>query len=120
MYWQARVDLEGGTRRPAARPRAGDGPHHADVDDEEREHRRRVEGDLKKRLPGGRSPNKGDAFVYWNWVRDRSELVSELRKRHPTRLDQLKAEIDKLDRQDEDFDERRRGGDRPYGGVLRQ
>jgi phage terminase large subunit len=25
--------------------------------------------DLQKRLPGGRSPNKGDAAVYWNWVR---------------------------------------------------
>lgn len=24
---------------------------------------------LKKRLPGGRSPDKGDAAVYWNWVR---------------------------------------------------
>lgn len=25
--------------------------------------------DLKKRLPGGRSPDKGDAAVYWNWMR---------------------------------------------------
>ncbi len=25
--------------------------------------------DMQKRLPGGRSPNKGDAAVYWNWVR---------------------------------------------------
>jgi len=24
---------------------------------------------LRKRLPGKRSPNKGDAAVYWNWVR---------------------------------------------------
>jgi hypothetical protein len=28
---------------------------------------------LKKRL--GRSPNKGDAFVYWNWVRERRDTV---------------------------------------------
>lgn len=28
--------------------------------------------DIKGRLPGGRSPNKGDAVVYWNWVRWRS------------------------------------------------
>lgn len=25
--------------------------------------------DLKKRLPGQRSPDKGDAYVYWNWMR---------------------------------------------------
>lgn len=70
MYWQARVDLQG-----------------ADValppDDEElvedlitptwktRNGKIIIEPkeDIKKRL--GRSTNKGDAFVYWNWVRDR-------------------------------------------------
>lgn len=36
--------------------------------------------DLKKRLPDGRSPNKGDAVVYWNWVRPR-EVVEEPAKR---------------------------------------
>jgi phage terminase large subunit len=30
--------------------------------------------DLKKRL--GRSPDKGDAFVYWNWIRQYSEYAS--------------------------------------------
>jgi hypothetical protein len=41
---------------------------------------------LRERLPGKRSPNKGDAFVYWNWVRDRKPVVSavptEVRMRH--------------------------------------
>jgi hypothetical protein len=24
--------------------------------------------DFKKRLPGRRSPDKGDSWVYWNWI----------------------------------------------------
>lgn len=69
MQWQARLDLE---RGEVALP-----------DDDEliedliaptwttRNGKIIVESkeDLKRRL--GRSPNKGDAFVYWNWVRDR-------------------------------------------------
>lgn len=35
---------------------------------------------IKERLPSGRSPNKGDAVVYWNFVRDRSALVSGVPK----------------------------------------
>lgn len=30
--------------------------------------------DIKKRL--GRSPNKGDAFVYWNWIRKHRRLIT--------------------------------------------
>lgn len=36
--------------------------------------------DIKKRLPGRRSPNKGDAAGYWNFVRDRTPLTMPLRK----------------------------------------
>lgn len=39
--------------------------------------------DIKKRL-GGRSPNKGDAVVYGNFVRDRTPIAEALKKRHPT------------------------------------
>lgn len=31
---------------------------------------------LKKRLPGQRSPDKGDAFVYWNWMRKDRRLTT--------------------------------------------
>jgi hypothetical protein len=35
---------------------------------------------IKKHLPGGRSPNVGDACVYWNFVRDRTPLMSPVVK----------------------------------------
>ena len=34
--------------------------------------------DIKKRLPGRRSPNKGDAAGYWNFVRDRTPLAESV------------------------------------------
>lgn len=34
--------------------------------------------EIKKRLPGGRSTNKGDAFIYGNFVRDRDPIASNL------------------------------------------
>jgi hypothetical protein len=33
--------------------------------------------DLVERLPGRRSPNKGDASAYWNWVRAREEPAAQ-------------------------------------------
>lgn len=33
--------------------------------------------DISARLPNKRSPNKGDALVYWNWVRHRMPLKNE-------------------------------------------
>jgi hypothetical protein len=33
---------------------------------------------LKGRLPGRRSPDKGDAFVYWNWMRKPRRKVRDL------------------------------------------
>lgn len=35
--------------------------------------------EIKKRLPQRRSPNKGDAAGYWNFVRDRTPLAEPLR-----------------------------------------
>lgn len=34
--------------------------------------------EIKANLPVGRSPNKGDAVIYWNFVRDRSPLVESI------------------------------------------
>ncbi|MCZ6774891.1 MAG: hypothetical protein O7D34_00360 [Ignavibacteria bacterium] len=70
MWWQARTDLQFGGKSGLVLP-----------DDEELfadlcAPKFRVDGKviiveskeaIKKRL--GRSPNKGDAFVYWNWIR---------------------------------------------------
>lgn len=53
---------------------------------------------LKKRLPGGRSPNKGDAFVYGNWVRDRTPVVSVVPKKHPTVWQRVQEELKALDK----------------------
>lgn len=74
MWWQTRVDLQAGA--------VGLPPD----DDELAEDLLAVKWETKLgkivvepkeslvvRL--GRSPNKGDAFVYWNWVRPRPELV---------------------------------------------
>lgn len=52
--------------------------------------------DLKRRLPEGRSPNKGDAVVYWNWVRERDVLVTEKRS-GSTILQMLRDEMEALD-----------------------
>jgi len=50
---------------------------------------------IKKRL--GRSPNKGDAFVYGCFVRDRTPIASEVPKRAPTLTERLRREIEELD-----------------------
>jgi phage terminase large subunit len=120
MYWQAREDLRLGlVALPADMELATDlitpqwKTANGNIVVESKE-------DLKKRLPGGRSTNKGDAFVYWNWVRERSELVSRVPVPNPSRLDRIKREIDSLARADEQHEAERRGGDKPYGGVLRQ
>jgi hypothetical protein len=76
--------------------------------------------ELKKRLPGGRSPNKADALVYGNWVRDRTELVTEIPKRNPTRLQRIAKEFAELDRQEREHEEAEEGDSDRYGGVLRQ
>ena len=70
--------------------------------------------DLKKRLPEGRSPNKGDAVVYWNWVRYRG-LADEkpVPKVFKTMGQRLLEEMHKLDEADQPDDNR-------YGRVLRQ
>ena len=68
MYWQARQDLQHG--------RIGVETKDEELEKDlmaprytQRNGKILVESkdDLKKRL--GRSPDKGDAFVYWNWVR---------------------------------------------------
>ena len=48
--------------------------------------------DIKARLK--RSPNKGDAAVYWNWVRDRTVVVEEPPDPRPFDPDVLKAEVE--------------------------
>ena len=70
--------------------------------------------DLKKRLPDGRSPNKGDAVVYWNWVRSR-ELEEEPAKRpvHLTMAQRLLKEM-------HDMDDAVNPSKDIYGRVLKQ
>lgn len=73
--------------------------------------------DLKKRLPGGRSTNKGDAFVYGNWVRDRAPLLSKLPKRKPTIAERLQKELEDLDREEKRASP---NGRAKFGSTLRQ
>lgn len=75
--------------------------------------------DIRLRTPGGKSPNKGDAVAYWNWVRNRDPIVEDLPKRTMTRAQRLQKELEDLDREEEMHDERRRTGGR-FGGVLKQ
>jgi phage terminase large subunit len=72
MYWQMRLDLEQGIIglpddeelfADLTTPRWK--PHDGKIIIESKK-------DIRKRL--GRSPNKGDAAVYWNWVRQRGSL----------------------------------------------
>jgi hypothetical protein len=74
--------------------------------------------DLQKRLPGGRSPNKGDACVYGNYVRDRSPIVSAVPKKVLTRAQRLQKELEDLDK--ESYDHYEPSGSEKYGGILRQ
>jgi len=75
--------------------------------------------DLKDRLPGGRSPNKGDAVVYGNWVRDRSPIVTPLAKRKPalTIAERIKKELEDLDKMEQ---QSRPSAREKYGSPLRQ
>jgi hypothetical protein len=68
--------------------------------------------DIKKRLPARRSPNKGDAAGYWNFVRDRTPLVEPLRKVGLTTTQRVWKEL-----VDEDQQAKQAGR---YGRVLRQ
>ena len=70
--------------------------------------------DLKKRLPDGRSPNKGDAVVYWNWVRSR-EVEDDQPKRqvHMTMAQKLMKEMHDMDVEADPKQD-------IYGRVLRQ
>lgn len=72
MYWQMRTDLQHGDETLIVLP---DDPElHEDL---LAPNWRTLNGaiiveskeDFKIRLPGRRSPDKGDAAVYWNWVR---------------------------------------------------
>ena len=70
--------------------------------------------DVKKRLPAGRSPNKGDAVVYWNWVRDRTmDEAPATRPVFKTMAQKLMDEMHALDAMSEPETNR-------YGRVLRQ
>jgi phage terminase large subunit len=75
---------------------------------------------IKARTPGGKSPNKMDATMYWNWVRDRTALASTVPKKHLTTAQRIQKELEDLDRQsyehygaDDDATEK-------YGTVIRQ
>lgn len=71
--------------------------------------------DIRLRLPNGRSTNKGDAVVYWNWCRHREPIASDRPKHFPTREERILNELKKLD------DEERNGtADQPYYRTLRQ
>jgi hypothetical protein len=70
---------------------------------------------LKANLPDGRSPNKGDAVVYWNWVRPRLSEADVAPKKpvHLTMGQKLLAEMHAMDNDTKPDTNR-------YGRVLRQ
>lgn len=54
--------------------------------------------DIKKRTPGGRSPNKGDALAYGNFVRPRDAVATEIKKKGGMTLkERIWAEMQKMD-----------------------
>lgn len=69
--------------------------------------------DIKKRL-GGRSPNKGDATVYGNFVRDRTPIAEARRKLHPTPEQAVWKEA--LQIEDDDDDDESSGNE--YGSQV--
>jgi len=71
--------------------------------------------DIKKRL--GHSPNKGDAAVYWNWVRPR-DWEPEQAKPPATTLEEIawREQVGDLEVDDDEWNRR----DEPdYGHSLR-
>lgn len=68
--------------------------------------------DIKKRLPKRRSPNKGDAAGYWNFVRDRTPLTEPLRKVGLTTTQRVWKELNDEDVKVKDSQR--------YGRVIRQ
>lgn len=112
MWWQARKDAQ------FCRVTIPDDPElHRDlVVPKWKTHNGKIvvesKEDIKKRL--GRSPNKGDAFVYWNWVRRRRPLppqepdpqvvlsniqghtIGEIRKAQDRRKVQLRRQLGML------------------------
>lgn len=76
--------------------------------------------DIKDRTPGGRSPNKGDAVMYGNFVRDRTPLVSALsaRKPHPSHQQEVWKEALRSEEDEEDEQDTR--GHSVYGDVIRE
>ena len=70
--------------------------------------------DLKKRLPGGKSPNRSDAVVYWNWVRPKDPVVSERPKLGQTLEERVHLQIQAMDNGP------RKKAAKRYYGTLRQ
>ncbi len=69
--------------------------------------------DLSARLPGRRSPNKGDAAGYWNFVRPRGPVVSERpQNRALSTRERILKELEAMDGQPE--------LSKRYYGVMRQ
>lgn len=69
--------------------------------------------DIKKRLPSRRSPNKGDAAGYWNFVRDRTPIAEPLKNLALTTAQRVWKELDDMDK-DKAPDKHR------YGHIIRQ
>jgi hypothetical protein len=72
--------------------------------------------DIKKRL--GHSPNKGDAVVYWNWVRPR-DWEAEQGKPPATTLEEIAWREQVGDLESVDDDEWNRRDEPDYGHSLR-
>lgn len=53
--------------------------------------------ELMKRLPGGRSPNKGDACAYGNFVRPRDPVTTPIPKAAPTLRERVMKELQAMD-----------------------
>jgi hypothetical protein len=76
MWWQLRKDLQAGRIALPNDPELADDlcvvqwqTRNGKIVLEEKE-------DFKRRLPGRRSPDKGDAVVMWNWVRQFSRSAT--------------------------------------------
>lgn len=116
MWWQMRVDLES---RMIALP--DDDELIEDLTAPEWETRNgkivvESKETIKERL--GRSPNKGDAAVYWNWVRSRDTEI-EPAKPPATTLEEIAWREQIGDLNPDDDDEYTTTSEPDYGHALR-
>ena len=82
MHWQLREDLRRGYIALPNDPELFEDLTTATWETKGGKIRVESKEDIRKRL--GRSPDKGDAVVLWNWVRQRPEYVAVEREQEPS------------------------------------